>query len=155
MTSHTQLWVYNSENCFVGLFYQFTCRVKKTKGLNDKPEFWDRLIINATVYLKLKWQSAARSPERFSCTYSPSCRESPGSHLSFFSTSAPLSRKLHPAGSEQSPSQLKVYCCCFSPIFNLKRPRSFHSRGISGFPDATSHRRSASSGCPGLVIVKT
>ena len=44
MTAHTQLWVYNSENCFVGLFYQFTCRVKRTKGLNDKPEFWDRLV---------------------------------------------------------------------------------------------------------------
>ena len=46
MTAHTQLWVYNSENCFVGLFYQFTCRVKRTKGLNDKPEFWDRLVHN-------------------------------------------------------------------------------------------------------------
>ena len=45
MTAHTQLWVYNSENCFVGLFYQFTCRVKRTKGLNDKPEFWDRLVV--------------------------------------------------------------------------------------------------------------
>ena len=44
MTAHTQLWVYNSENCFVGLFYQLTCRVKRTKGLNDKPEFWDRLM---------------------------------------------------------------------------------------------------------------
>ena len=44
MTAHTQLWVYNSENRFVGLFYQFTCRVKRTKGLNDKTEFWDRLI---------------------------------------------------------------------------------------------------------------
>ena len=46
MTAHTQLWVYNSENCFVGFFYQFTCRVKRTKGLNDKPEFWDRLVHN-------------------------------------------------------------------------------------------------------------
>ena len=44
------IWVYNSENCFVGLFYQFTCRVKRTKGLNDKPEFWDRLIYIQGVF---------------------------------------------------------------------------------------------------------
>ena len=36
--------VYNSENRFVGFFYQFTCRVKRTKGLEDKTEFWDRLM---------------------------------------------------------------------------------------------------------------
>ena len=44
MTAHTQLLVYNSENRFVGFFYQFTCRVKRTKGLEDKNEFWDRLV---------------------------------------------------------------------------------------------------------------
>ena len=44
MTAHTQLLVYNSENRFVGFFYQFTCRVERTKGLKDKTEFWDRLI---------------------------------------------------------------------------------------------------------------
>ena len=45
MTSHTQLLVYNSENRFVGFFYQFTCRVERTKGLKDKTEFWDRLLV--------------------------------------------------------------------------------------------------------------
>ena len=45
MTSHTQLWVYNSENRFVGSFYQFTSRVERTKGLEDKTEFWDRLVM--------------------------------------------------------------------------------------------------------------
>ena len=44
MTAHTQLLVYNSENRFVGFFYQFTCRVERTKGLKDKTEFWDRLF---------------------------------------------------------------------------------------------------------------
>ena len=44
MTAHTQLLVYNSENRFVGFFYQFTCRVERTKGLKDKTEFWDRLV---------------------------------------------------------------------------------------------------------------
>ena len=29
----------NSENCFVGFFYQFTCRVKRAKRLNEKPDF--------------------------------------------------------------------------------------------------------------------
>ena len=62
MTAHTQLWVYNSENCFVGLFYQFTCRVKRTKGLNDKPEFWDRLFCILTcqhyfVFASRMWSS--------------------------------------------------------------------------------------------------
>ena len=46
MTAHTQLLVYNSENRFVGFFYQFTCRVERVKGLKDKTEFWDRLISN-------------------------------------------------------------------------------------------------------------
>ena len=45
MTAHTQLWVYNSENRFVGSFYQFTSRVERTKGLEDKTEFWDRLML--------------------------------------------------------------------------------------------------------------
>ena len=29
----------NSENRFVGFFYQFTCRVKRAKRLNQKPDF--------------------------------------------------------------------------------------------------------------------
>ena len=61
MTAHTQLWVYNSENRFVGLFYQFTCRVKRTKGLNDKPEFWDRLMVMVMcLAFKYQGQSSAR-----------------------------------------------------------------------------------------------
>ena len=39
MTARSQLWVYNSENCFVGFFYQFTCCVKRAKQLNEKPDF--------------------------------------------------------------------------------------------------------------------
>ena len=38
VTARSQLWVYNSENRFVGFFYQFTCRVKRVKGLNE--EIW-------------------------------------------------------------------------------------------------------------------
>ena len=44
MTAHTQLLVYNSENRFVGSFYQFTCRVERTKGFFEKSVFWDRLF---------------------------------------------------------------------------------------------------------------
>ena len=51
MTSHTQLLVYNSENRFVGSFYQFTCRVKRVKRYFEKSVFWDRLII---IVLKVK-----------------------------------------------------------------------------------------------------
>ena len=29
----------NSENRFVGFFYQFPCRVKRAKRLNEKPDF--------------------------------------------------------------------------------------------------------------------
>ena len=28
----------------MGSFYQFTSRVERTKGLEDKTEFWDRLM---------------------------------------------------------------------------------------------------------------
>ena len=47
MTAHTQLLVYNSENRFVGFFYKFTCRVERTKGLKDKTEFWDTIILHS------------------------------------------------------------------------------------------------------------
>ena len=29
----------------MGSFYQFTSRVERTKGLEDKTEFWDRLVV--------------------------------------------------------------------------------------------------------------
>ena len=38
------LWVYNSENRFVGSFYHTTCRVKRVKRFFEKSAFWDRLI---------------------------------------------------------------------------------------------------------------
>ena len=44
MTAHTQLWVYNSENRFVGSFYHNTCRVKRIKRFFENNQFWDRLI---------------------------------------------------------------------------------------------------------------
>ena len=39
VTVHTQLWVYNSENRFLGSFYHNTCRVKRVKRLNEKSVF--------------------------------------------------------------------------------------------------------------------
>ena len=44
-TADTQLWVYNSENRFVGSFYHNTCRVKRVKRFFEKSVFWDRLIV--------------------------------------------------------------------------------------------------------------
>ena len=44
VTAHTQLWVYNSENRFVGSFYHTTCRVKRIKQFFEKFVFWDRLM---------------------------------------------------------------------------------------------------------------
>ena len=52
LTSHTQLWVYNSENRFVGSFYQFTCRVKSVKRYFEKSVFWDRLIYRHKSHFK-------------------------------------------------------------------------------------------------------
>ena len=44
MTSQSQLWVYNSENRFVGSSYHNTCCVKRIKWFFEKSVFWDRLI---------------------------------------------------------------------------------------------------------------
>ena len=65
VTARSQLWVYNSENCFVGFFYQFTCRVERTKGLEDKTEFWDRLMASQYLTSRAKhhhlyWQRQSR-----------------------------------------------------------------------------------------------
>ena len=49
----TQLLVYNSENRFVGSFYQFTCRVKRVKRYFEKSVFWDRLVANLPVKSQL------------------------------------------------------------------------------------------------------
>ena len=44
MAIYTQLLLYNSENRFVGSFYQFTCSVERAKGFFEKSVFWDRLV---------------------------------------------------------------------------------------------------------------
>ena len=55
LTLLTRLWVYNSENRFVGSFYQFTCRVKRVKRFFEKSVFWDRLIFTGSLIQYAQW----------------------------------------------------------------------------------------------------
>ena len=44
VTAHTQLWVYNSENRFVGSLYHNTCCVNRAKRFFENNLFWDTLM---------------------------------------------------------------------------------------------------------------